>query len=83
MELYTRAHIRFNTTEEVTKFVTEINSDGTANKYTIEDFTGKTRVNARSLFGIIYAMTEYCDNMYLVNETVDGYFPRFVDKYRA
>lgn len=83
MVLYTRAHIRFNTTEEVTKFVTEINSDGTVNKYTIENFNGDLRVNARSLFGIIYAMTEYCDNMYLVNETENGYFPQFVDKYRV
>ena len=83
MAFHTRAHIRFNTTEEATKFVTELNSDGTANKYVIEDFDGDSRVNARSLLGVIYAMAEHHDSMFLVNETIDGMFPAFVDKYRV
>ena len=82
MEPHTRAHIRINTTEEATRFVTELNSDGTTNKYTIENFDGKSRVNARSFLGVMYAMTEHCENMFLVNETIDGYFPLFVDKFR-
>lgn len=84
MAPHVRAHIRFDTTAEATKFVTELNSDGTANKYIIEDFKSQSRVNARSLLGVIYAMTEHPDNMYLVNETVDGHFPSMiVDKYRV
>ena len=79
---YTRAHIRVNTTDEVTSFVKEMNSDGTTNKYVIENFDGSFRVNARSFFGVMYSMTEDCENMFLVNETIDGYFPLFVDKYR-
>jgi len=84
MAPHTRAHIRFNTTAEATKFVTELNGDSTTNKYIIEDFTGSSRINARSLLGVIYAMTEHQDNMFLVNETVDGVFPStIVDKYRV
>ena len=77
-----RAHIRFNTTHDATEFVQNLNSDGTANKYTITDDSNTYRTNARSLLGVIYAMTDFNDNMYLINETEDGLFPTFVDNYR-
>jgi hypothetical protein len=82
MEPHVRAHIHFNTTSEAADFVKELNSDGTTNKYTLENFNGTSRVNARSLLGVIYAMTEHDDNIFIVNNTIDGYFPSFVDKYR-
>ena len=82
MEPHARAHIHFNTTSEAADFVKALNSDGTTNKYIIENFNGSSRVNARSLLGVIYAMTEHDDSMFIVNDTVDGYFPWFVDKYR-
>lgn len=77
-----RAKIRLNTNKEVMNFVQEMNSDGTINKYIVEDFEGVHRVGARSFLGMMYASSEFNDNMYLVNETMDGYFPSFVDKYR-
>jgi hypothetical protein len=80
---HVRAHIRINTTEEAARFVSELNSDGSVNKYIIEDFNCENRINARSLLGVIYAMTEHQDGMFLVNETNDGFFPSFIDKYRA
>lgn len=80
---HVRAHIRIDTTEEASRFVSELNSDGSVNSYFIENFNGNSRVNARSLLGVIYAMTEHQANMFLVNETEDGYFPSFIDKYRA
>lgn len=80
---HVRAHIRINTTEEASRFVSELNSDGSTNKYVIEDFNCGSRINARSLLGVIYAMTEHQDEMFLVNETNDGFFPFFIDKYRA
>lgn len=83
MEPHVRAHIHFNTTVEAADFVKELNSDGTTNKYTLENFNGTSRVNARSLLGVIYAMTEHDDNIFIVNNTIDGYFPSFVDKYRT
>ena len=80
--MHTRAHIRFNTTQEATQFVSELNKDGTVNKYVLENFNCESRVNARSLLGVIYMMTDYRDETFLVNETIDGHFPFFVDKYR-
>lgn len=77
-----RAHIRLNTPQEASEFVQLINSDGTATKYTITDASGKYRVSARSLIGVIYAMTDFNDEMYLVNETDDGVFPYVIDQYR-
>lgn len=79
----TRAHIRLNTTNEASAFVCQMNSDGTVDNYSIEDFSGNLRANARSLLGVIYAMSDYNDDMYLVNETTDGVFPSFVDSYRV
>ena len=77
-----RAHIRLNTTQEATEFVQNINADGTAHKYTITDNNGHYRANARSLVGVIYAMTDFNDHMYIINETEDGVFPNYIDKYR-
>ena len=78
-----RAHIRINTTQEATAFVQEMNADGSVNKYIITDASGVYRANARSLLGVLYAMTDFNDEMYLVNETEDGKFPFTVDKYRV
>lgn len=80
---HSRAHIRISTTAEANQFVSELNSDGTANKYVIENFDCESRINARSLLGVIYAMTEHQDEMFLVNLTEDGKFPFFIDKYRV
>lgn len=77
-----RAHIRINTSQEAIDFVQGINSDGTTNKYILADSSGNFRANARSLLGVIYAMTDFSDHMYLVNETDDGNFPSVIDKYR-
>ena len=78
-----RAHIRLNTPQEASEFVQLINSDGTTTKYTVTDATGKYRANARSLIGVIYAMSDFNDNMYLINETEDGAFPKAIDQYRV
>lgn len=80
---HSRAHIRISTTAEAGSFVSQLNMDGTVDKYIIEDFSGVQRANARSLLGVIYALTDYNDEMYLVNMTNDGTFPSFVDAYRA
>ena len=60
-----------------------MNHDGTANRYIIEDYNGIERANARSLFGVIYALSDYAEQMFLVNETDDGNFPSFIDEYRV
>ena len=78
-----RAHIRLNTPQEASEFVQMINSDGSVTKYTITDASGKYRANARSIIGVFYMMTDFNDEMYLVNETDDGVFPHVFDKYRV
>ena len=80
---YSRARIRLNGTKDANEFVKTLNSDGTTDKYTIEDFEGKQRVNARSIIGVIYALTEFNDEMYLLNESSDKELPYFIDKYRV
>ena len=79
---YTRAHIRLNTMEEVRNFVQKVNSDGSVNKFMIEDFEGKQRVSARSVMGVLYAMTDFNDNMFFVDDTTEGVLPTFIDEYR-
>ena len=80
---YNRTHIRINTTAEATSFVSQLNADGTADKYIIEDFSGVQRANARSLLGVIYAMSDFNDEMYLVNVTNNGVYPSFIDTLRV
>ena len=80
---YIRAHIRLNTTAEVTELISMLNSDGTTTRYTIESFDGTQRVNARSMLGVIYAMTDFNDEMYFVNETEPDNIPSCIDKYRV
>ena len=80
---YSRARIRLNGTKDANEFVKTLNSDGTTDKYTIEDFEGKQRVNARSIIGVIYALTEFNDEMYLLCENRDKELPYFIDKYRV
>ena len=80
---HVRAHIRIDGAEQAAEFVGKMNSDGTVNKYYIENEDGTNRVNARSLTGVIYASTEFASNMYIVNDTVDGEFPTFINSYRV
>ena len=77
-----RARIRLDTSREVKDFCEAMNSDGTITKYTVEDLTGSYRVNARSFLGMLAASADFGGHMYLVNETEDGVFPSFVDKFR-
>lgn len=77
-----RAHIRLDTVNEIRDFVSSLNSDGTVDKYVIKDMNNHYCADARSLLGVMYAVTEFGDDMYLTNETEDGKFPGAVDKYR-
>ena len=78
-----RAHIRLNTMQQVADFVACLNSDGTSDKYIIESFDGTYRADARSRLGVLYAMSEYNDETYLVNIDKDGVFPLGIDAFRA
>ena len=77
----TRTKIRLETNSEVTNFVRMLNSDGSIDKYIIEDEESTHRVDARSYLGVVYASAEFADNMYLINETEDGKFPGFLYQF--
>lgn len=83
MNQHIRAHIRLSTPSEASVLISELNSDGSTNHYTIENFDGTERVNARSLLGVIYALTDFNDEMFFVNETNPTFIPSCVDKYRV
>lgn len=78
-----RAQILLETNKDVNNFVAQLNSDGTTNKYVLENFDGSNRVNARSQLGAMYASSEYNGEIFLVNLSEDGVFPNFVDEFRA
>lgn len=50
--------------------------------FSIENFDGSARVDARSMMGVLYALSEMADDMYLVNNTNDGSFPIAMELYR-
>ena len=79
---YVRALLRIMNNEDAVRLVSILNSDGTADRYTLEDYEGRHRVNARSLLGVIYMGTEHTEDMFLINETEDGKFPSAIDQFR-
>jgi hypothetical protein len=83
MKEHIRAKIRLNTMKEIETFIDQLNRIGGIDKFMVEDFDGKQRVSARSVVGMLYAMTDFNDNMYFVNDTNDGVFPIFIDVYRV
>lgn len=82
MKEHIRAHIRLNTMKDIEVFIDQLNRIGGTDKFMVEDFESKQRVSARSVVGMLYAMTDFNDNMYFVNESNDGTFPGFIDAYR-
>lgn len=69
-----RAEILLTTAQDVNKFVSIINRDGSADKYILTNVDGDLNVSARSYLGALYAATEF-GKLYLVNQTEDGKFP--------
>lgn len=83
MEYY-RTHIRLTTQQEAIEFISELNKDGSVNKYVLENFDGSERVNARSLLGVLYFTVEHNNDTYFVNMTNPQDEPLFLlDKFRC
>lgn len=77
---HVRARINILTMTEKQEFQFALND--CTDKFYIEDFSARRRIDPKSNFGMMYAMAEF-DGLFLVNETNDGFFPSFVDKYRV
>lgn len=76
-----RAHIQLNTQAEVMAFVSALTKF--EDHFSIENWKGNHRVNAKSVIGVMYTMMDFPEELYLVNDTNDGTIPAFVDQYRA
>lgn len=77
-----RAKIVLDTTKSVLDFVQNMTSTNLEDRLTLENFDGSHRVSAKSFLGVMYASTEWGNDIYLINETNDGVFPNFVNDYR-
>ena len=80
MYAHIRAHIRLNNQAEVMTFIQGLSKFN--DNFSIESSTGLHRVNAKSVIGVMYTMFDFPEEMYLVNDTRDGFIPSFVDQYR-
>lgn len=80
--MYHRTHICLITQTDAANFVSNLNRDGSTDRYVLETADGRTRVSARSLLGVLYFISEHNKETYLVNETNDGVIPSGIDQYR-
>ena len=80
MNNHIRAHIRLNSQAEVMTFIQGLSKFN--DSFSIENRTGVHRVNAKSVIGVMYTMFDFPEEMYLVNDSRDGFIPSFVDEYR-
>jgi len=76
-----RARIRLTSQAEVINFIQELTK--LEDKFSIENTSGDHRVNAKSVIGVMYTMYDFPEDMYLVNDTNDGFIPSAMDKYRV
>ena len=77
---HVRAKIELSSRENIIDFIYAL-CDGSTDFFSIENFNGTMKVNARSILGMIYAVTEF-DALFLINDTTDGRFPASIDKFR-
>ena len=77
---HVRAKIELSSRENIVDFIYAL-CDGSTDFFSIENFNGTMKVNARSILGMIYAVTEF-DALFLINDTTDGRFPASIDKFR-
>ena len=78
---HVRAQINVTTQTEILKLISNLsNLDDT---FTVENFNGSIRVNARSIMGMLYITAECGDQLYLVNTIHDGVFPALLDELRV
>lgn len=74
-----RACIRLDSQTDIVK-MTQILSHY-PEKFAVENFDGKLRVNAKSLLGVCYATSEF-GQLFLVNDD-GGEVPSAIDQWRA
>ena len=78
--IHARAHIRLSSQAEVMAFVQGLCKF--EDSFSIESRSGLHRINAKSVIGVMYTMLDFPEELYLVNDTNNGFIPSFVDAYR-
>lgn len=78
---HSRAHIELKSQMDVVEFIQKLIRF--KDNFSIENKNATTRINAKSILGVILAMYEHAGEMYLVNDSNDGFIPSFVDHYRV
>lgn len=78
---HVRAQINVTTQTEILKLISNLSNLN--DTFTVENFNGSIRVNARSIMGMLYITAECGDQLYLVNNTHDGVFPALLDELRV
>lgn len=77
---HTRAHIRLNNQTEAMGLVQALCNQH--DDFSIENFNGDRRINAKPIIGVMYATLDFNDEMFLVNDA-GGIIPSSVDVYRV
>lgn len=77
---HSRAHIRLENQTDVLNFISTLSKF--EDSFSIENANGSHRVNAKSVIGVMYTVIDFPEELYLVNETNNGFIPAFVDSYR-
>lgn len=77
---HSRAHIRLNNQTEAMNLVQLLSEH--KDEFSIEDFSGSHRVNAKSIIGVMYASMDFNDEMFLVNDS-SGEIPNSIDAFRV
>ena len=77
---HVRAKIELSSRDDIINFIYAL-CDGSTGFYSVENFNSTEIVSARSILGMLYALSEF-DSMFLVNTTTDGRFPASIDKFR-
>ncbi len=49
--------------------------------FSIESRSGEKRVNAKSVIAVLYTISGFPEEIYLVNDTHEGLIPPFVNQY--
>lgn len=80
-KVHGRCRISLETPQQVEEFVQKLNSDGSIDKYFLENFDGTARVDARSYLGAVYASADFGGQIFLVNDTEDSKYPSFVTDF--
>lgn len=76
-----RAHIRLTNQADMLGFIQRLSNF--EDSFSIESRSGKQRVNAKSVIGVMYTMCDFPEEMHLVNDTHEGQIPAFVDQFRV